>query len=461
MMGRQLQSESAKNMLGYLKSVESSARSYVTDFPIVIERGKDSKVFDSDGKAYIDCLAGAGTLALGHNHQIILDTMKQFLDSGHIMHGLDLATPLKNEFTHTLLDCFPQPFRQNAKIQFCGPTGADAVEAAIKLFKTATKRSTIVAFHGAYHGMSHGSLALTGNLKAKKEVKSLMPDVHFLPFPYMYRCPFGLGTQESIEVNLNYIRNVLTDPCSGIVKPAAIILEIVQGEGGCIPADDDWVRGVRKITRDLDIPLIIDEIQTGLGRTGNMFAFESSDIVPDAVLVSKAIGGGLPLSALIYDKKYDLWSAGAHAGTFRGNQMAMAAGIATIHHIKEKNIIPQCREKGEFIISKLHQLQKICPIIGDVRGRGLMIGLEIVDPNRPKDGLGNHPNSPEITAVVKEACFQRGLIIESGGRYNSVLRLLPPLIISMNEINEVIEILESSLMAANLERISGSLRMSS
>ncbi|MGC4068679.1 MAG: diaminobutyrate--2-oxoglutarate transaminase family protein [Polyangiaceae bacterium] len=335
------------------------------------------------------------------------------------------------------------------RIQFCGPTGADAVEAAIKLFKTATKRSTVVAFHGAYHGMSQGTMSLTGNLKAKKEVRGLLPDVHFLPYPYLYRCPFGLNDAQSIEVSLNYIRNVFTDPNSGIVKPAAAIVEAIQGEGGCIPADDKWLRGLRKITSELDIPLILDEIQTGFGRTGDMFAFESSGIRPEAVLVSKAVGGGLPLSVLVYDKKYDVWSSGAHAGTFRGNQMAMAAGIATINYIRQEGLIEQCRAKGALILGTLRELQKNCPIIGDVRGRGLMIGVEIVDPTQPKDSWGRQANSPALTAAIKKQCFARGVIVESGGRHNSVMRLLPPLIISISEIKQVLDVLVASLSAVN------------
>lgn len=441
--------ESTESAINYLKSVESNARTYANDFPIVIQTGQNAKVTDSNGNTYLDCLAGAGTLALGHNNPIILEKMKKFLESGHILHGLDLSTPIKKEFVQILLECFPKEFSSNAKIQFCGPTGADAVEAAIKLFKTYTKRSTIIAFHGAYHGMSHGALAMTGNLNAKKGIHSLMPDVHFMPYPYLFRCPFGIGNESSIDVSLNYIRNVLSDSASGITKPAVFIMEIVQGEGGCIPADDRWVKGVREITHEFDIPLIIDEVQTGLGRTGYMFAFESSGIIPDAVLVSKAVGGGLPLSVLLYNKKYDVWQPGAHAGTFRGNQLAMVAGIATIEYIKANSIVKECREKGEYLLKKLQELKNNYLIVGDVRGKGLMIGIEFVDIGKPKDKLGRYLGSGEMTSSIKKNCLKQGLIVESGGRDNSVLRLLPPLTITYKEIDQLIDIINNSVKIEN------------
>jgi len=437
--------EEKREMIDYISDRESNARTYARDFQIVIKSGQNARVEDCEGNWYIDCLAGAGTLALGHNNPVIKRAMKEFIDSESIIHGLDLTTPVKIKFMKALFDCFPKEFSDNAKIQFCGPTGADAVEAAIKLFKTYTKRSGIIAFHGAYHGMSHGALSITGDLKAKNEIQSLMPDVHFMPFPYMYRCPFGDGSQNSININLNYFRNVLADASSGIKKPAAVIMEIIQGEGGCIPADNRWVKGIRTITSEFEIPLIIDEIQTGFGRTGNMFAFESSGILPDAVIISKAIGGGLPLSAFLYNKKYDTWKSGSHTGTFRGNQLAMAAGIALLNYLKKHDIPQLSSIKGGYLLKKLQDIKKNYQVIGDVRGRGLMIGMEIIDPTKEKDYFGRYQNSSEITCAIKAECFRRGLIIESGGRNNSVLRFLPPLTITDDDIDEVIDIIEKSI----------------
>ncbi|WP_459480615.1 diaminobutyrate--2-oxoglutarate transaminase family protein [Clostridium saccharoperbutylacetonicum] len=441
--------KNSNDIYNYLKSVESNARSYAKVFPIVIKSGANAKVTDINNKEYIDCLAGAGTLALGHNNPRIIGTIKDFLESGQIIHGLDFSTPIKAEFVKTLFNVLPQNFAQNAKIQFCGPTGSDAVEAAIKLFKTYTGRSTVIAFHGAYHGMAHGSLALTGELKAKSKVSSLMPDVHFMPYPYTYRSPFNLPEQDNSKLILSYIKNVLEDTNSGITKPAAIIIEVIQGEGGCIPAPDSFLIGLREITEKLDIPLIIDEVQTGFGRTGDMFAFEHSGITPDAIVISKAVGGGLPLSAVIYNSKYDKWEPGAHAGTFRGNQVAMAAGIATMNYIQTENLVYQAREKGDILIRGLNELKDKCSIIGDVRGRGLMIGIEIVDPSKNSDEYGKYPNSNEITSKVRQLCLEKGLILEAGGRHGSVLRLLPPLTIEEADIKHVLDIIGCAIGVVN------------
>ncbi|SFU28911.1 diaminobutyrate aminotransferase apoenzyme [Clostridium sp. DSM 8431] len=435
--------KSSEEMYNYLKEKESSARSYANAFDFVIKSGANAKVTDVDGKTYIDCLSGAGTLALGHNNPKIIKVMEDFLESGQILHGLDFSTPIKADFVETLFSVLPSKFAENAKIQFCGPTGSDAVEAAIKLFKTYNGRSSVIAFQGAYHGMAHGSLALTGELKAKNKLTALMPEVHFMPYPYMYRSPFNLSGNDDCKLILNYISNVLNDTNSGITKPASVIIEAIQGEGGCIPAPDEFLVGLRKITEELDIPLIIDEVQTGFGRTGDMFAFEHSGIIPDAIVVSKAIGGGLPLSAVIYNSKYDKWESGAHAGTFRGNQLAMAAGKATLEYIKSENIIMQVREKGQMLLESLNEMKEKYKIIGDVRGRGLMLGIEIVDPKKTVDQYGKYPNSKELTSKIKKICFENGVILESGGRHGSVLRLLPPLTIELSDMKKVIEVIDS------------------
>lgn len=421
----------------YLKNVESNARTYANNFQVAINYGLNAKIKDINDNEYIDLLGGAGTLALGHNNPIIVETLQEFLKSGQIMHGLDLSTPIKAEFTRTLFSCFPKEIQENSKIQFCGPTGSDAVDAAIKLFKNYTGRENIVAFHGGYHGVGQGTLALTGELSAKTNVFSLMPNVHFMPFPYLYSSSIEMEEGEYVNLILEYIRNALSDPNSGIKKPAAMIMEVVQGEGGCIPASPEFVRGIRKITYDLDIPLIIDEVQTGIGRTGHMFAFEESGIIPDAIVVSKAIGGGLPLSAVVYNKKYDKWLPGSHAGTFRGNQLAMATGIATINYIKDENLIQQAKEKGSYIIESIKDLKESCNIIGDVRGKGLMIGIEIKLPNEDtkKDFFCNGQERSNLTSLIKKRCFEEGIMLESGGRFNSVLRLLPPLTIEKETID--------------------------
>jgi len=433
------------NIYDYVNARESSARTYASAIGRVLEKGYLSRVFDVDGREYLDCLACAGTLATGHNHPQVTEGVLAFLQSRHLLQSLDITTPAKHAFIEKLFACLPEKFAQKAKIQFCGPTGSDAVEAAIKLFKTATNRRTVFAFHGAYHGMTAGSLALTGNLTAKNNVAALMPDVHFLPYPYPYRCPFGLGGKKSYEISLQYIERLLTDPESGIPLPAAILVEPIQGEGGVIPAPNEWLVGLRRITAELNIPLVIDEIQTGFGRTGKMFAFEHSGITTDAIVISKAIGGGFPLSALLYHEQYDLWLPGAHAGTFRGNQIAMVAGTITLEVIKSEKLVEEACRKGQILERELRELAKRYACIGDVRGKGLMWGLEIVDTNGKRDLLGSYPAGGELAKKIKSRCLENGLIIESGGRHGAVLRFLPPLILTDTEITELINKLDFSI----------------
>lgn len=421
----------------FVKARESRARTYADGIGRIMERGELCRIFDSEGKEYLDCLSCAGTLASGHNHPFILERVKQFLDSGHMLQALDITTPAKHDFLGKLFACLPAPFAATARAQFCGPSGADAVEAAIKLFKTATGRRSILAFHGAYHGMTSGALAMTGNLTAKTRVASTMPDVHFLPYPYSYRCPFGVGGDKAVEISLDYIERMLADPESGITMPAAIFLEAIQGEGGVIPADPAWLRGIRRITQQFDIPLVIDEIQTGFGRTGDMFAFQESGIIPDAILVSKAVGGGFPLSMVLYNEKYDKWLPGAHAGTFRGNQIAMVAGAATLDLIAQEDLVAAAASKGKVIERELRHLASEFDVIGDVRGRGLMWGIEIVNCAGTRDKIGSYPGDGNLAKEIKRRCLQHGLVIETGGRHGAVLRLLPPLIISDEEIVEM------------------------
>lgn len=427
---------------------ESNARSYPRRIPLELKRARGVYVEDSRGQVYIDCLAGAGTLALGHNHPVIIEAIQRALASEVPLHTLDLSTPIKDAFVQTLFDLLPGDFARNARIQFCGPSGADAVEAAIKLSRTATGQQTVLAFHGAYHGMTLGTLSLSGNLGPKKSLGGLLAGVQFLPYPYGYRCPFGLSGDQSIDASLHYIRHMLSDPESGITQPAAMILETVQGEGGVIPAPDRWLQGLRSITKEHGIPLILDEIQCGIGRTGDIFAFESSGITPDVLTLSKAIGGGLPLSVVVYRGELDQWQPGAHAGTFRGNQLAMAAGNATLRFIQQEQLTNHVRSVGSQLHRSLLGLQAEFDWIGDVRGRGLMLGMEIVNPTS-FDSLGRPAADGYRARKLQRACLERGLIVELGGRHGATVRFLPPLIISEAEVEHVGQILYEAAQAVH------------
>jgi diaminobutyrate-2-oxoglutarate transaminase len=435
-------------ILARLRRWESNARSYSRRIPIVLKRAKGIYVEDIEGRTFIDCLAGAGALILGHNHPVVRKAMMNVIESDLPLHTLDLATPVKDQFIQNLLEILPRDFADNAKIQFCGPAGTDAVEAALKLVRTATGRSTILSFQGAYHGMSHGALSLMGNHAPKKALDGLFGGVQFLPFPYDYRCPFGLGGEAGVQAGLRYIENLLNDPESGVLLPAGMIIEAVQGEGGVIAAPASWLRALREITARAGVPLIIDEVQTGFGRTGEPFAFQSAGITPDVLVLSKAIGGGLPLSVVVYSAPLDKWGPGAHAGTFRGNQMAMAAGSATMRFLQDEQLHLHAYNMGARLTAHLSSLQSAYQEIGDVRGRGLMIGCEIVDPQGVPDRMGHPPAASGLASSIQYECLRRGLILEIGGRGGSVVRFLPPLIVTDQDVDQIADIFAAALEAA-------------
>ncbi|WP_085702972.1 diaminobutyrate--2-oxoglutarate transaminase [Pseudomonas sp. B15(2017)] len=429
---------------------ESNVRSYPRKLPLAIAKAHGVWVTDVEGKTYLDCLAGAGTLALGHNHPAIMDSIGSFLASGLPMHTLDLTTEVKDAFSETLLSLLPGQ-GEGYCLQFCGPSGADAVEAALKLAKTFTGRHNIISFSGAYHGMTHGALALTGNLGPKNAVAGLMPGVQFMPYPHEYRCPFGLGGEAGTEALTHYFTQFIEDVESGVTLPAAVIVEAVQGEGGVNCAPDSWLRAIRDVTRKHGILLILDEVQAGFGRTGKMFAFEHAQIEPDIIVMSKAVGGGLPMAVLGIKREFDAWEPGNHAGTFRGNQMAMAAGLATLQTLKHQQLPAQAERRGQWLKDQLNGLRQRYPALGQVRGRGLMLGIEIVDERQPADRLGHFPMDPVLSVAIQQQCFKQGLLLERGGRRGNVIRLLPPLIIDDQQCQQVIQRFETALEAALLE----------
>lgn len=425
---------------------ESSARSYPRKFPFAIKEAHGVHLVDVEGKDYIDFLCGAGTLALGHNDLDINKALVDTIQSGAMLHGLDLATPIKDEFTSTLFELLPGKLKGNAKIQFCSPAGTDALDAAVKLCKVATGRRTVVVFSGAYHGMGQGTLAMMGNLHAKSELSGLMNDVNFFPAPYSYRCPFGLGGDAGVKAACQYFERTLKDPESGIVKPACVVIEPIQGEGGVIPMPSVFLKTLRRVTEELDIPLIFDEVQCGVGRSGTFFAFEDSGVVPDVICLSKAIGGSQPMAVVVYDKSLDKWTAGTHAGTFRGNQLAMAAGIVVIKKVSQKAFLDDVKRKGELILSTLNALKKKVSIIADVRGRGMMLGVELINPKTEADSIASKRGGGEVAAAVQRLCFERGLIMEKGGREGAVLRCLTALNIPDSDLKKGLEILQSAII---------------
>ena len=301
---------------------------------------------------FIDFLTGAGVLSLGHSHPELVEVATEQL--GRFCHGLDLPTAAKDAFVEAQLSMLPGDMAERTKVHFCGPTGANAVDAAIKLCKTATGRGDVVSFQGGFHGTTHAGMALTGLVANKAPIGNGVPGVHFFPFSNCPDCPLGL-TRDSCETNCaEFLERSLRDPNGGIARPAAVLLELVQGEGGVIPADPDFVRRVRELTRELDIPLVVDEVQTGCGRTGTWFAFEQYGIEPDVIVASKALSGiGQPVALIMYDERLDVWAPGAHTGTFRGNQLAFAAGARAVEIVRRDDVLGNVRDRAAQIEQRL------------------------------------------------------------------------------------------------------------
>ncbi|KFU77701.1 diaminobutyrate aminotransferase apoenzyme [Amycolatopsis lurida] len=411
--------------LEHQRQWESSARAYPRHLPIAIAGAAGSYLWDVDGNVFLDFLAGAGVLSLGHNHPELVRAATEQL---HVLtHGLDFPTPSKREFVDAQLSMLPPGLRSRTRMHFCGPGGANAVDAAIKLCKTATGRGDLVSFQGGFHGSSHAAMALTGLVAQKRPIANGVPGVHFFPYSYCARCPVGLSP-DTCETNcVGLLERSLRDPNGGIPLPAAVILEMVQGEGGIIPADRDFVRRVRELTAELDIPLVVDEVQTGCGRTGTWFAFEHYDIEPDVIIASKALSGmGLPVAMIFYDRRLDGWAPGAHSGTFRGNQAAFAAGAAAVQVVRRDDVLGNVRQRGRQLARRLDVLHDHV-WVHEVRGLGLMWGIELADPRdgRPAGGYAR---------AVQAHALRHGLIVELGGRDDSVIRLMPPLTVTAEEI---------------------------
>lgn len=428
----------SKEILKKQSELEGNAVSYPKGSPIGFARGKGATIQDVDGNIFIDFFGGAGVLATGHCNPFVQEQIKEA--QKNITHTLDFPTKYRVDLIEKLQKVLPGNLRNNAKIQFGGPTGSDAVESAFKLAKIITGRIGIIAFQGAYHGMTTGALSLCSGKSWKENYLPLLPEVHFTPFAYSYRCPFNSKTEEECaNASTNYYEHLLEDPHSGVCTPAMTIVEPIQGEGGSIVPHNSFIKQVANISRKYDIPIVFDEIQAGFCRTGKFFSSEHSDSTPDIMTISKALGGGYPLSAIAYRSDLDVWKKAAHIGTFRGNIIAMAAGAASIDFMLENDLANYAKDLGRHFMERLKPLEQKSPIVGEVRGRGLMIGIEIVS-----DKETRKPSS-EICSKIRDEVFKNGVLIEIGGHYNNVLRFLPPLIISKKLADSGIDIIVSAI----------------
>ncbi|MFF2389455.1 diaminobutyrate--2-oxoglutarate transaminase [Agromyces sp. NPDC058104] len=407
---------------------ESEVRGYVRSFPTVFDRATGSTLVGADGTEYLDFFAGAGVLNYGHNNPLFTRALIEYLERDGIIHGLDMATSAKQAFIEAFERHILEPRGLDHKLQFTGPTGANAVEAALKVARQATGRSTVVAFTNAFHGLSLGALAATGNSHYREAAGVSLGDIVRLP----YDGYLGDGVD-----TLDLFEKMLGDPGSGLDLPAAVIVEAVQGEGGINVASVPWLQRLRAITAERGILLILDEIQAGVGRTGAFFAFEAAGIVPDLVTVSKSISGsGLPMSLVLLRPEVDVWKPGAHTGTFRGNNLAfVSARVALENYWADDAFVDAIARTSSVLAAELEEIAAANPALGlTVRGRGLMYGLVC-------DG------DPTLAGRISKAAFARGLVIETSGAHDEVLKFLPALTIGEDELRRGLAIVRESLAA--------------
>jgi diaminobutyrate-2-oxoglutarate transaminase len=408
------------------KTYESNARTYVRKFDREFVSGLGTKLTDISGVEYIDCLACAGALPLGHNHKVFKTAVQEYINSNLPQQMLDLMTPAKRDYILEVKKWFPEQM-QDYKIQFCSPSGSDAVEAALKLCRIAMGRQNVISFCGGYHGQTLGALLCMGNKKVKNVMKLTNMNNHVMPYPNKYHWfEKDISEEQMVKTSLMMIEQLFTDDESGVSIPAAIILECVQGEGGVVVAPMTWVKGLRELCTKYDVLMIVDEVQSGWMRTGKPFAFNWSDIIPDVVVLSKAAGGGQPMAFITYDKKIDLWTSGAHTGTFRGNQLGMVTGKHVLEYMRTSDLQSKVISNGEYLKNELKKIQDKYPnIISEIRGLGLMIGVQIIN--------------GELSEKIQKKLFEKHkIIIERGGREGSVIRFLTCLELSKEEIDYII-----------------------
>jgi diaminobutyrate-2-oxoglutarate transaminase len=407
--------------LSVFETVESEVRSYCRGWPAVFDRAQGSYMYDEDGHTYLDFFAGAGSLNYGHNNPVLKRALLDYLERDGVTHGLDMSTTAKRAFLETFRDVVLRPRGLDHKVMFPGPTGANSVEAALKLARKVKGRESIVSFTNAFHGMSLGALAVTGN--AFKRAGAGIPLVHGTPMPFD-------DYLDGQTPDFIWFERLLEDSGSGLNTPAAVIVETVQGEGGVNVARPEWLRGLADLCRRHDMLLIVDDIQMGCGRTGPFFSFEEAGIVPDIITVSKSISGyGLPMSLTLFRPELDIWEPGEHNGTFRGHNPAFVTAAAALDtYWTDDQMEKQTLSRGEQIESAMRALVTEHAHAGaSYRGRGMVWGLIFEDHER--------------AAAICRRAFELGLLLETSGPESEVVKLLPALTITPEELDEGLRVL--------------------
>ncbi|MFF4243572.1 diaminobutyrate--2-oxoglutarate transaminase [Streptomyces sp. NPDC001822] len=412
------------------EELESEVRSYSRAWPVVFDQARGSWLHDEDGRRYLDFFAGAGALNYGHNPPVLKRALMDYLRRDGVAHSLDMFTVARRQFLEALRETVLAPRDLDYRVVFPGPGGANAVEAALKLARRVTGRTTVVSFTNSFHGMTLGALAVSGN--AAKRAAAGIPLTHTVPLPYD-----GYGVD-----SLQLLGRMIDDPGSGLDKPAAVIVETVQGEGGVRAASDEWLRALAELCRRHGVLLIVDDVQMGCGRTGPFFSFEDAGIVPDLVCLSKSIGGyGLPLALTLIRPELDVWQPGEHNGTFRGVGPAFVTGAAALRaYWSDDDLEKAVRRSGERVASALGQIADSHSAAGlTVAGRGLAMGI----------GFREVPGAAggDLASQVSAAAFRRGLLVETSGADGSVVKLLPPLTVTESELDLGLDILASAVDA--------------
>ncbi|HWO65752.1 MAG TPA: diaminobutyrate--2-oxoglutarate transaminase [Umezawaea sp.] len=407
------------------EDLESEVRSYSRAWPVVFDRAEGSRIYSEDGKPYLDFFAGAGALNYGHNNPVLKQVLLDYLARDGVAHALDMFTVAKRDFLQTLDDVVLRPRGLDYKVVFPGPGGANAVEAALKLAREVTGRHQVVSFTNSFHGMTLGALAVSGN--ATKRAAAGVPLAHTTPMPYD-------GYLDGALPDSRYLERMLTDSGSGLDRPAAVVVETVQGEGGLGAARAEWLRDLAELCRRHGVLVIVDDVQMGCGRTGAFFSFEDAGIVPDVVCLSKSIGGyGLPLALTLIRRDLDVWEPGVHNGTFRGVSPAFVTGAQALRTYWSDDVLEKStRAKGDRVAAALEDIAAAHRGAGlRVRGRGLAAGLRFAVPGA----------ATEVCA----AAFRGGLLVETSGAADDVVKLLPPLTTSDDEIDEGLRIIRTSV----------------
>lgn len=414
------------------ESYESQVRSYCRNFPTVFTTAKGPFLYDEQGREYIDFFCGAGALNYGHNPPLIRDRLVEYLQNDGVMHALDMYTRPKREFIEFYEEKVLKPRGLNYKLQFPGPTGTNAVEAALKLARKVKKRQNIFALMGGFHGMTLGSIALTTDAASRAGAGVPLGNVTHVPAPYMFP---GLDS-------IQYIETLLTDDHSGVEKPAAIILETTQADGGIYPMPTQYLRDLRDLCDRHDILMIVDDVQVGCARTGWFFSFERAGIVPDIVTQSKSIGGyGMPFALVLFRPELDVWEPGEHNGTFRGYQLSMVAAKAGLEIMLEEKVEEKVRGEEAILAGAMKEMEAIAPGKITTRGVGYVWGVDL----SACDGA----DAPGTASKrVLDLAFENGLIVERVGRGNSVIKVMPELLIDQPTLRRGLDILTEAVRQA-------------